>query len=203
VDRVLAAFQPWNKPSRPRIESAPYRDKPVAIARPAPTTPPTAPPTTPPDWNPPGQPTSQPAPPPASQPPPESTADLVLRTIIKGLEVYRDIMEMKLRTVARQQARVRFKPGRSARELGWIRRGQAVEVTGRVQGSNWLRINYGGRPGYLRASDLAKLQPGEYDRWQRALASRGKNDFRKYLRLHPRGYFAPRARARLGKRLKQ
>ena len=197
TNRVLATFNPWAKPSRPQINTPPYRDKSLKIAKPAPqpqTSPPASPPpSTPPTWNTPGQ--SAPPPPPPS----ESTTDLVLRTIIKGLEVYRDIKVLNKRAVARKPSPVHFQPGPDTREIGWINRGQPVQITGRVEGTNWLRVNFNGNSGYLKAKNLADLRPGEYRHWQRAVASGKKKELRKYLQKYPHGYFAPRARAMLNR----
>ena len=198
-DRVLAAFKPWAKPARPHLTSKPYRDKPVEIAKPAP-----APQTSqPPQWTTtPSQPSQQPSQTPEHAPVQrrtETTTDLVLRTIMKGLDVYRIIKEIDLRTVSRKRLPVRFSPGQNAKRIGWVKKGQGVYVTGRVGGTNWLRVNYGGQPGYVRANNLADMQPGEYRRWQRAVQSVRRKDFRKYLQKFPSGFFAPRARTMLKK----
>jgi len=182
-DRILATFNPWAKPARPRVSTEPYRDKPAEISRPV-VTPPVA---------------SQPPQPVRTSPPakPESTTDLVLRTIIKGLEVYRVIKEIDRWAVSRSRIPVRFSPGQDARQLGWVNRGQGVHVTGRVDGTNWMRVNFDGQQGYVKAKGLARLQPGELNRWERAVRSDRAKDYRKYLQKYPRGYFARSARARL------
>jgi len=193
-DRIVATFNPWAKPSRPKISTPPYRDKATKIANPVAK--PIA--TTPPSWNPPPQSApTQPAPPPSVPPESDSTTNLVLRTIMKGLDVYLAVEKLNRRTVSRKQTPVRLKPGSNAPEIGWIKKGQPVHVTGKVEGSNWLRVNLGDRSGYLKGNHLAQLRPGEYARWNRAAVSGRANDYRKYLKKYPRGYFAPRARAAL------
>ncbi len=197
ADRVLATFNPWAKPSRPKIDTPPYRDSAVQVAKPAPAPAPQRP-APPPSWNPPAQP-EPPQSEPAQSGPPESdsTTDLVLRTIIKGLDVYLAVEKLNRRTVSRKRTPVRLKPGSNAPEIGWIRKGQPVHVTGRVEGSNWLRVDLGGRSGYLKGNHLAQLRPGELERWNQAAASGRKNEYRKYLKNFPNGFFAPRARAEL------
>lgn len=190
-DRILATFNPWAKPPRPRVSTKPYRDKPAEISKPVvkPSV-------------------QQPRPPVASQPPrqpvqvrpaakSESTTDLVLRTILKGLEVYLVIKKIDRWAVSRSRIPVRFSPGQDARQLGWVDRGQGVHVTGRVDGTNWLRVNFDEQQGYVRANGLARLLPGEFDRWERAVQSGRAKDYRKYLQKYPRGYFARSARAKL------
>jgi len=184
-DRILATFNPWAKPARPRVSTEPYRDKPVEISKPVVT--------------PPVQQTQPPPQPVQTQSPAksESTTDLVLRTIIKGLEVYRVIKEIDRWAVSRSRIPVRFSPGRDARQLGWVNRGQGVHLTGRVDGTNWMRVNFDGQQGYVKDNDLARLQPGELNRWERAVQSGRAKDYRKYLQKYPRGYFARSARAKI------
>ncbi len=185
-ERLFATFSPWAKPKRPEIREAPAAAESVANSKPAQK------------WLPPeevsNQPQSAPPPPPQTQPR-DSTTDLVLKTIIKGLEVYRDIIRMDRPAVSRRLVGVRARPENRAAKIGRLRPDQPVRVTGRVKGSNWLRVQFGNDEGYIKASALSQLKPGELRLWRIAQESGRPRAYREYVNRYPDGHFAGRAHA--------
>jgi len=183
-ERLFATFSPWAKPKRPEItERTKTADK---VAKAEPTQ----------KWLPPEDVTDQPQPtPPPQDQPRDSTTDLVLKTIIKGLEIYRDVIRMDRPAVSRRLVGVRARPENKAARIGRLRPDQPVRVTGRVKGSNWLRVQFGNDEGYIKASALSQLKPGELRLWRIAQESGRPRAYRQYVNRYPNGHFAGRAHA--------
>ena len=84
---------------------------------------------------------------------------LLLRAkkVVKPTVAPPNVSAMEAELAANVTANVRKQPDRSAAILGKIERGDTVEVTGRVVGKNWYRIEReDGSTGYVSASVLTK-----------------------------------------------
>ncbi len=185
-DRLFATFSPWAKPRRPQINETAKADNKVTKAEPEQK------------WLPPEEVTPQPQPapqPPAQNQPRDSTTDLVLKTIIKGLEVYRDVIRMDRPAVSRRLVGIRSRPEKEAVKIGRLRPDQPIRITGRVEGTNWLRVLFRGGDGYIKASALSPLEPGELRLWRIAQETGRPRAYRQYVKRFPDGHFVNRAHA--------
>src|SRR5204863_7723034 len=87
----------------------------------------------------------------------------------------------------------------AAQRLGQLAAEATVAATGRTQvgTQNWYRIAYQGREGWIAAPSMREIDPAELPAWSRARDSRDPAALEDFLRAHPRGYFAERARQNL------
>ena len=107
------------------------------------------------------------------------------------------VTEMDETLVAVKNANVRDKPSTEDKKVGRLSVESLVEVTGKLKDRNWLRIAYEGRVAYVFAPLLKAIDLDELTDWQKVKGSRQANAFETFLKDHPDGYFAGRAKTLL------
>jgi uncharacterized caspase-like protein len=96
--------------------------------------------------------------------------------------------------VARQSANVRAAPSTDAKVLGKLAEDDAVAVTGRVKGKDWLRIDFKGQAGYVSAKLLAEVDAKEVAAWNQVKVAPGKEALEAFLKDYPSGTFNAKAK---------
>ena len=92
-------------------------------------------------------------------------------------------------------ANIRAQPTTNSDKVGLLKRHSRVAVTGRVSNANWLRIEReDGTVGYVFASLLAPIDPGELSFWTKVRGTSTVGDVEAFLREFPNGHFADIAR---------
>ncbi|MBT5527205.1 MAG: SUMF1/EgtB/PvdO family nonheme iron enzyme [Rhodospirillaceae bacterium] len=105
------------------------------------------------------------------------------------------IEEVDASYVAVKTANVRAKPTTSSVRLGKVVRDDAVAVTGKVKGGEWLRVERAdGGSGYVFGALLAQADEAEIGAWANVKDTKTINKVAAFLRRYPDGYFASRAR---------
>ncbi len=105
-----------------------------------------------------------------------------------------EISEMDAPHMAVKVANLRAGPNTEAARVGRLGIGEAVLVTGRVKGRDWLRIAHAGKTAYVWAPLLTEVDAAELAAWNRIKDSREAADMEAFVKAHPEGHFAPRAR---------
>jgi len=105
-----------------------------------------------------------------------------------------EIVEVDGSYVALRTANVRAEPRANAAPLGQAKAEEIVAATGRLRDGSWLRVTWQGRTGWVSAALLKEIDAGEAAAWTKVKDSKRAEDFDGFVRQHPSGHFAERAR---------
>jgi uncharacterized caspase-like protein len=101
--------------------------------------------------------------------------------------------------VAKKSANVRAAPDTGAKVLSKVAADQAVDVTGKVAGGEWLRVAVKGNEGFVSASLMARSSAEEVAAWQKLKGKPTEAGAQSFLAAYPEGPFQPKAKALLAK----
>lgn len=101
--------------------------------------------------------------------------------------------------VAQKSANVRAAPATDAKVLGKIGAEQAIDVTGKVAGGEWLRVVLKGKEGFVSAPLLAPSSAEEVAAWKALKGKPTEAGAQNFLAQYPGGVFQPKAKALLAK----
>ena len=74
-----------------------------------------------------------------------------------------------------------------------------MEVTGKLKDRNWLRIAYEGQVAYVFAPLLKEIDLEELADWRKAKDNHQAKAYEDFLKNHPDGHFAGRAKTGVNK----
>lgn len=101
--------------------------------------------------------------------------------------------------VAKKSANLRAAPDTDAPVLGKLAVDQAVDVTGRVAGGDWLRVAFKGKEGFVSAKLMARSSAEEVAAWQALKGKPSEAGAQSFLAQYPESPFEPKAAALLAK----
>lgn len=97
--------------------------------------------------------------------------------------------------IATQSANIRAEPSASAKTLGRLNAEDAVVVTGKLKGGDWLRVEREGQAAFVSAKLLQKIDENELKAWRQLNAAPKLDVVEAFLERYPQGYFKPKAQA--------
>ncbi len=140
---------------------------------------------------------AEPAPVPAPAPAPAETQSAAVVQQPKEVEI--EIEAMQAVYVAKKSANVRATPDTGAKVLGKLAADQAIDVTGQVVGSDWLRVSLKGKEGFVSAALMARSSAEEVAAWQALKGKPSEAAAKSFLGQYPDSPFQPKAKALLAK----
>jgi len=96
--------------------------------------------------------------------------------------------------VVLKTANLRSEPSAQSKRVGRAVADTGVAVTGRVKGKKWYRVAHAGKTAYVFAPLIKAIDSEELTAWSGVKRSKKAGDFEAFIRLHPDGHFAKRAR---------
>jgi formylglycine-generating enzyme required for sulfatase activity len=99
--------------------------------------------------------------------------------------------------VALKTANLRKEPTTGSAKVGLLKTDTDVSVTGKVKGRNWFRIAYADGTAFVFSPLVKAIDGDELAAWNAAKGSKEMKDLEAFLRDHPGGYYAGRAKKRL------
>jgi TPR repeat protein/formylglycine-generating enzyme required for sulfatase activity len=104
------------------------------------------------------------------------------------------IEEMDETYVAVKIANLREKPSAKSRKVGRVEIDIGLKVTGKVRGKNWYRVTHGGDTAFVFVPLVKAIDGSELEAWKRVRNKLDAKNFEDFLKAHPSGHFADRAR---------
>ncbi len=108
-----------------------------------------------------------------------------------------EVEELDATYVAKQSANVRAEPSTEAKVLDRLKEDDAVSVTGKVKGKDWLRVSVKAQTGYVSSKLLAEADAEEISAWAKLKKKPDREAITAFLKQHPAGYFKMKAEALL------
>jgi TPR repeat protein len=106
------------------------------------------------------------------------------------------IEEMDATFVALKTANLRENPTANSKKVGQVKIDTGLNVTGKVKGKNWYRVAHNGDTAFVFAPLVMVIDAIELEAWVHVTNSGDAKFFEAFLKAHPSGHFADRAKRR-------
>jgi formylglycine-generating enzyme required for sulfatase activity/TPR repeat protein len=104
------------------------------------------------------------------------------------------IDEMDATYVAIKTANLRENPSAKSKKIGQVTIDSGLNVTGKVKGKNWYRVAHGGDTAFVFVPLVKAIDATELEAWRKVKDSKDADEFNEFLKVHPSGHFADRAK---------
>jgi formylglycine-generating enzyme required for sulfatase activity/TPR repeat protein len=121
----------------------------------------------------------------------EQQKDLTIASLTPPIT---SIEEMDETYVVVKTANLREKPSAKSKKVGRVEIDTGLKVTGKVRGKNWYRVAHGGDIAFVFVPLVKAIDRTELEAWKRVRNKLDTKNFVDFLKAHPSGHFADRAR---------
>ena len=107
------------------------------------------------------------------------------------------IVDMDATFVVVKTSNLRAKPSAQSKKVGQLAIDTGVSVTGKVKGKKWYRIAHAGGTAFVFAPLIKQVDAQQLADWEKVKSSKEASNFDAFLKAHPDGHFAERAKGLL------